>query len=284
VIVGVRVRLLRVGSPMMLVATERAADLDDVLAQLAGTDHLYRYSVAWIDCAGDGARFGRGLLMRGDHASAEEAASAPVEDGLGRPRLRAPARVSLAPLIRNTTTRAFNELYYRRASARAESLQTPGSFFFPLDQVADWNRLYGGAGFLQYQFVLPFGAEAALREILVLLSTGRRRPTLVVLKRFGRAERLLSFPAPGRTVACDLPLPAPGLAQRLDRADALVAAHGGRVYLAKDSRMRPEFVAPMYPGLDRWREVRGRLDPERRMQSDLARRLVLEAGAGGGAG
>ncbi len=281
VIVAVRVRLLRVESAMMRVTTERADGLDELLARLSATDHLYRYSVAWIDCARDGAGFGRGVLMRGDHASADEAAGTTGEAPLGRARPRAPAFVSFAPAIRNATTEAFNELYFRRARVEAAALQTPARFFFPLDQVGDWNRAYGRAGFLQYQFVLPFGSEDALRETLALLSGGSRRPTLVVLKRFGSARGLLSFPSPGWTVACDLPLPAPGLAPRLDRADEIVAEHGGRVYLAKDSRMRPEPLAAMYPELGRWREIRARLDTERRMQSDLARRLALTADAGG---
>jgi decaprenylphospho-beta-D-ribofuranose 2-oxidase len=186
-----------------------------------------------------------------------------------------PAFASIGPLIRNSTLEAFNELYYRRAREESGALQPLGSFFFPLDAIGDWNRLYGRGGFLQYQFMLPFGAEDSLREVMRLLSGGTRRPTLVVLKRFGRSSGLLSFPSPGWTVACDLPLPAPGLAQLLDRADEIVASNGGRVYLAKDSRLRPEHLGEMYPALERWREIRSRLDPGERMQSDLARRLTV---------
>jgi decaprenylphospho-beta-D-ribofuranose 2-oxidase len=277
-VVDITVRLLPVESGLMRVTTERAPSLDDALERLAATDHLYRYSVAWVDCAARGSRFGRAVLMRGDHAELGELASRAgvnPQPPAREPRIRVPAFASIGPLIRNSTLQAFNDLYYRRAREDAGALQSLGSFFFPLDAIGDWNRLYGRAGFLQYQFVLPFGAEDSVRQVMRLLSGGARRPTLVVLKRFGDSSGLLSFPAPGWTVACDLPLPAPGLAQLLDRADEIVVSNGGRVYLAKDSRLRPEHLAEMYPRLERWREIRSRLDPSERMQSDLARRLMV---------
>ncbi len=278
IIVRVSLRMLRVESTLMRVTTERTGGLDDTLERLSATDHLFRYSVAWMDCAARGARFGRAVLMRGEHASAGElpagAAAAPLRRGSG-PRLTVPSFATLAPLIRNSTLAAFNELYFRRARPQDGVLQALEPFFFPLDAIGEWNRLYGRAGFLQYQFVVPFGEEDALRETLRLLSAGRRLPTLVVIKRFAGGGGLLSFPSPGFTVASDLPLPAPGLAQLLDRADEVVAACGGRVYLAKDARLRPERLAEMYPALGAWQEIRARLDPGESMHSDLGRRLGL---------
>jgi decaprenylphospho-beta-D-ribofuranose 2-oxidase len=278
VIVSLELRLLRVESGLMEVTTERASNLDDVLERLSASDHLFRYSVAWIDCAATGSRFGRGVLLRGNHAAGERAPDARSGRPLA-PRLRVPAFASLGPLIRNSTLEAFNELYFRAAREQAGAPQRFESFFFPLDAIGDWNRLYGRAGFLQYQFVVPFGAERTLVELMRLLSGGARRPTLVVLKRFGGSRGLLSFPAPGWTVACDLPLPAPGLARLLDRADELVASSGGRIYLAKDSRLRPECLDEMYPERSRWQELRTHLDPAERMQSDLARRLRVSRAA-----
>ena len=150
-------------------------------------------------------------------------------------------------------------------------------FFYPLDAVNNWNELYGRGGFLQYQFVLPFGAEETLKAVLRQVSAAGR-PLLAVLKQFGPSAGPLSFPIPGWTVTLDMQLPAPELAHALDRADETIAAAGGRVYLAKDSRLRPKLLAEMYPGLDAWREVQSELDPGERMHSDLARRLHVTGG------
>jgi decaprenylphospho-beta-D-ribofuranose 2-oxidase len=278
VISAVTFKLMHVESTRMRVTTERLASLEETFARLDTTDRLSRYSVAWIDCASPGRRFGRSILLRGDHA---EAASLPL-GAERRPaptakeqRAHVPAFFSASPLIRNTTVELLNELHFRRAQPGEGRLERLESFFFPLDALGDWNRLYGRAGFLQYQFVMPFGSEAAVEQVMRLLSGGSRRPTLVVLKRLGRSGGLLSFPTPGWTVACDLPLPAPGLARLLDRADEIVAEQGGRVYLAKDARLRPDLLEPMYTGLASWREIRERMDPRGLMQNDLGRRLRL---------
>jgi decaprenylphospho-beta-D-ribofuranose 2-oxidase len=147
---------------------------------------------------------------------------------------------------------------------------------FPLDGLEAWPRLYGRAGLVQYQLVVPYGAERVLEEVLAELRRASVPCYLAVLKDFGEANAApLSFPLAGWTLALDLPRAAPGLGAALDRCDERVAGCGGRVYLSKDSRLRPEALRAMYPRLSEWRAVRDRADPEGVWRSDLALRTGL---------
>ncbi|MFJ3303387.1 FAD-binding protein [Streptomyces sp. NPDC086549] len=275
------VRLLPVETSYLSVDTERATDLDDLMARLTATDHRYRYSVAWIDLLARGAATGRAVLTRGDHAHLEalrEGTRAWRDPLAFRPR-RLPAAPSFVPegLLGSTTVGLFNELWYRRAPrARTGELQGISAFFHPLDAVPHWNRIYGRGGFVQYQFVVGYGQEDALRRIVRRVSERRCPSFLAVLKRFGDADPgWLSFPVPGWTLALDIPAALPGLGALLDELDEEVVMAGGRVYLAKDSRLRPELLAAMYPRLDDFRALRAELDPRGVFVSDLARRLGL---------
>ncbi|MFJ7339069.1 FAD-binding protein [Streptomyces sp. NPDC101110] len=279
VILTATIRLQPVETSLMSVDTERASDLDDLMARLAATDHRYRYSVAWIDLLARGAATGRAVLTRGDHAPLDALPARLRRDPLAFRTSRLPATPAILPegLLSRTTVGLFNELWYRKAPrARTGRLQRISGFFHPLDGVPHWNRVYGRGGFVQYQFVVGYGREDALRRIVRRISERRCPSFLAVLKRFGDSDPgWLSFPVPGWTLALDIPAGLPGLGAFLDELDEEVAAAGGRVYLAKDARLRPELLAAMYPRLGDFRELRARLDPSGVFVSDLARRLSL---------
>lgn len=278
VILEATIATMPVASNRVWVDTQRAGNLEEALAAMVSDDDSYRYSAAWIDCRARGSALGRSVLTRGDHAQLEDLPVSERESALRtapEPRVRIPVSAP-ARLLSRTAIRLFNELWFQRTPRqRRRDLQSVFSFLYPLDGIADWNRLYGKPGFLQYQFVLPFGQEGTLTEIVEALSKARL-VSLGVLKRFGRQQRgLLSFPMPGWTLAVDIPTRFDGAAALLDRFDELVAQAGGRVYLAKDSRLRPELLKQFYPQLERWKTIQSELDPLGRMQSDLARRIGL---------
>jgi decaprenylphospho-beta-D-ribofuranose 2-oxidase len=279
VITEATVRLLRIETSYVSVDTDRIPDLDTVMARLVEGDDRYRYSVAWIDCLARGASLGRSVLTRGDHASIDELPAHRRE----RPLHFNPHTVLAAPpwapngLLNRYTIRAFNEAWFRMAPVHAVGrLESITRFFHPLDGVRAWNRIYGSRGFLQYQYVVPDEATDTVRATIERLSAAQCASFLAVLKRFGPGNPgPLSFPRPGWTLALDIPAGIRGLEPLLAQLDRLVVDAGGRVYLAKDSRLSPSLVPAMYPELDRFRELRARVDPSNVLQSDLARRLAL---------
>lgn len=271
--------LIPIETAFLTVDAERASDLDDLMARMADGDERYRYSVAWIDCLAGGRALGRGVLTRGEHAKLSDL---PFHR---RPRARSfePASLFSMPatappgLVNPLTVRAFNEMWFRKAPRhRTGHIESIPWFFHPLDGILDWNRLYGPRGFLQYQFVVPTTAGETVRHVIENLSHAGTASFLGVIKRFRPGNPgPLSFPAEGWTLALDIPIGRPGLGPLLDRLDEMIVEAGGRLYLAKDSRLRPELLAQMYPRLDEWREVRAKLDPGSAFRSDLSRRLGL---------
>ena len=281
VVTRMRLRLSPVASAHMRVTTTRAGDLDALMASMRERDAGFRYSVAWIDCLKRGAAMGRGVLLRAEHATADELPPKLRRDPLAQRPPRELGVPDLVPsgLLNAVVARAFNAAYFRRAPAREHvGLEAIGPYFHPLDAVAAWNRLYGPRGFVQYQAVVPDAAGEAVRALLERVSGAGTSSFLAVLKRFGEGTGMLSFPIAGWTLALDVPVGASDLARRLDELDDIVAAAGGRVYLAKDARVRPELLGAMYPDLERWRAVQRSADPEGLMRSDLARRLGLVGG------
>ena len=182
-------------------------------------------------------------------------------------------------LVRSAGVQLFNAGWFRRPLP-SEALVPIESYAAPLDALGAWNRLYGSRGLVQYQFALPAGEETTLRAIVEAITHAHAVPALAVLKRFGPGNGApLSFPIEGWTLAVDFPAGDPALGAFLDTLDERVAAAGGRVYLAKDARMRPEMVPLMYPRIDEWRETQARIDPTGVLTSDLDRRLHLTAGS-----
>ncbi len=279
IIIDATFRVLPIETSRCLVDTERIPNLDALLERMESGDHLYRYSVAWVDLVASGASLGRSVLTRGDHATIADldAAGTHLDDPLAfSPPALASVPRGVPNLLNRLSVSAFNELWYRKAPRSHQGLESITGFFHPLDMVGSWNRLYGSAGFLQYQFVVPFEAVDTLRTIVREVSASGQASFLAVLKRMGDAnDGMLSFPTPGWTLTMDLPAGVAGLGALLARLDALVLDAGGRHYLAKDATATPAMVRAEYPRLDEWLDVRRSVDPHGVWMSDQARRLDL---------
>jgi decaprenylphospho-beta-D-ribofuranose 2-oxidase len=272
VILAAKLRLLRISSTVLRVTTRRLPDLDALMAAM--DDSTSQYSVAWIDPSGAGRSLGRGVLDTGDHLAEPGPGDA---SGLAYRAGWAPRAPEL-PFCPFTpvTAQAFNALWYRAAARELTGTVSLARYFHRLDAVSQWNRALGPRGFLQYQFVVPLEADKIINEVLTALRRHHAAPFLGTLKRFGAANgNYLSFPGPGWSLAVDVPAGHRGLRTVLDHLDRRVADLGGRVYLAKDARLRPDTFAAMYRQLGPWREARERLDPRGVFCSDLGRRLKL---------
>jgi len=279
IITEVVVQLTPIESSLMIAQHHQARDLDASLELLDSPVWDDAYTVAWLDCLAGGKSLGRSILIRGHHGRNDELPA----KLRGQLRVNSQARLNLSfdfPgwVLNSVTVGAFNKAYYTRQGMRTESfICDMDSFFFPLDRIGHWNRMYGREGFVQYQCVLPPGeAHQSLRLLLEESRRSRRPSFLAVLKRFGKeGAGLLSFPMPGYTLTMDFPVSDMGLFPFLDRLDEIVVKHGGRVYLAKDARMRAEVFRSMYPRFSEWSAIRRSVDPQNRFDSDLAKRLKL---------
>jgi decaprenylphospho-beta-D-ribofuranose 2-oxidase len=279
VVVRATVALHRTESAYFMVDTDRTADLDELLSLLTdGSDDTYGYSAAWFDTTSTGAQLGRAVLTRGSLATVDQLPPKLRRDPL---RFDAPQLLSFPDVFPNGlanrfTLKAFSELWYRKApKLQRGSVQNITAFYQVLDLFGDWNRVYGSRGFLQYQFVVPFGEEATLRRIVEKIAHSPHASGLNVLKRFGEGNAApLSFPQPGWTITVDFPI-ARGLHQFCSELDELVLDAGGRLYLAKESRASGETIRRGYPRFDEWRKLRDAADPTGVFMSDMARRLEL---------
>lgn len=252
------IRLKRVKSRRIVAETIRFAKLDEFAAISAESEKDFDYTVAWIDCTAKGGNTGRGLFFRGNHS----------DDGILRARahkrqLKVPIDFPSFVLNRHTIS-AFNALYYHLDGRRAVSRQVIDfePFFYPLDRILDWNRMYGKRGFLQYQCVVPSANDLTpTRALLNTIAQAGAGSFLAVLKVFSgpRSPGLMSFPRPGITLALDFPINGSATFELLERLDAIVREAGGAVYPAKDARMSARSFEAFFP---QWREFAPHVDPK----------------------
>jgi decaprenylphospho-beta-D-ribofuranose 2-oxidase len=251
------------------VRERRCRDLDAFLAALAEARQRATYSVGWIDGLAKGRELGRGLLEEAEPAT-EAVADTPQR--ARRVPMDAPGSV-LNPI----TIGLFNAAYYRRVPVGGRERIVPyRRFLYPLDAISDWNRIYGRGGFFQFQCVLPdASAPRGIRLLLEEIAGSGRASFLAVLKTLGAEGRgYLSFPMRGYTLALDFPRRG-GVEDVLRRLERLTLDHGGRIYLAKDAVLSPEGFRAMYPKLPEFQAVLDAIDPEHRLNSDMARRLKI---------
>lgn len=273
IVTWARIKLRPVRCPWLLVDTDRVTSLDEAFAALRAPGGPHR--VGWLDVLG-------GKPVRGVITRAEFADAAPPRGRRAQPTVQARATIPErwpAGILRPATVAAHNELRFRASPRRGRGRpERMGPHLFPLDVLSAWPRLYGPLGFIQYQFLVPPGRERVLETVIELLRRRRIPSFLVTLKDLGEAGRApLSFPTTGWTLTLDIPRRVPGLEAALDECDELVVEAGGRIYLAKDHRLRPEVMRAMYPRLEEWRSIRDAADPGGVWGSDLAVRAGLVA-------
>ena len=229
-----------------------------------------KHSVAWVDCLARGDSLGRSILHLADYC----------EKGIQEPKSRIALSIPFTTpgflLNRFSTKLLNNTIYAMRKHRRNISTVNYDAYFFPLDNIRNWNRLYGGKGFLQYQFVIPYdSARKGIREVLEIVSESAKGSFISVLKKFGDANKnLLSFPTSGYTLTVDFKNE-PSVFPLLTKLDEIVLAHGGRLYLAKDSRMSEDVFKTAYPNWERFVEVKKTLDPSNTFASHQSARLGL---------
>ena len=278
IVVSAILRVIPIETSWMQVDSQRFTRLADLMATMEETDSRYHYSVAWLDCAGHADGDHRSILTRGDHApfaAIPDRLRARSREVPGDPTLRVPKQ-NPRRLVNRISIRALNESWYRASRTSLGSLRPLTAFFHPLDGLGRWNLLYGPSGFVQYQFVVPPTRADVVEDAVSAISSSGIPSFLAVLKRFGPGTPgPLSFSQEGWTLALDFPLGPRGLPALLDRLDFAVANAGGRVYLAKDARLRPEWLPTMYPGLSGFKATCSRVDPSGLLHSDLSRRLGI---------
>ena len=261
------IQLRPIANPYIEQETVRFENLEGFFALSAESDRAFEHTVAWVDCLAAGKRLGRGVFIRGNYA--------PQQPQAPRRRLKLPLGVPVTPplsAVNRLTLRPFNAaFFYSHPSGRSRTTVHYEPFFYPLDGISDWNRIYGPRGFLQYQFVVPFAAgRDAVREVLERINRAHTGSFLAVLKVFGDrvSPGLMSFPRAGVTLALDFPNNGPRTFDLLDDLDGVVREAGGRLYPGKDARMQG---TDFFAGYPKWQELEALRDP--RFDSGFRRRM-----------
>lgn len=277
VILDAEIRLKPISSAYILQKTIKCPDLESVMQNFERYRN-WTYSVAWIDCLAHGKKLGRSLLMLGEHAEQMNlpphlANRAFILDD--KKKLSVPFFFPSITLNKYSIS-AFNELYYAKGCNNLYSHVDYDSFFYPLDSLHHWNRIYGKLGFIQYQCVLPMQhSYQGMSELLKKIAASGSGSFLAVLKQFGPQNGLLSFPIPGYTLALDFPL-RDNLFPLLEQLDDITRHYGGRIYLSKDARMSKElFHATYQPALQKFTDLLKKIDPEKKFQSLQSKRLGI---------
>ncbi|QQR91287.1 MAG: FAD-binding oxidoreductase [Myxococcales bacterium] len=271
-ILEVEMRLKAIPSPWIFGQSERMVDIDAYLDGLQHSAAEWPFTMGWIDCLSGGSRLGRGILMRGRWAQKDEA---PKTFPTSKKKLSVPFE---APsfLMGRTVVTTFNELYFRKhIPKKKQGIVHPDSFFYPLDAIHHWNRLYGPRGFTQYQCVLPrsVGAAAA-RRVLEILAKYKAASFLCVIKDCGeQGQGLLSFPMPGISIALDIPI-RDNTQELVDALNEQLIRDGGRIYLTKDGFTREKHFAQMESRLAHFNEIRQKWDPQKQFKSALSQRVL----------
>ena len=268
-ILWAEVRLRKVDGPFIDMESIRFANLAEFFEISDDSDEHYEFTMAFVDSLAKGKSAGRGIFARGNHAWQKHI---PGRNGLPKQRLNVPF---MAPgfLLNKTTLTAFNAaVYWKQPVKRTRATVPFDPFFYPLDSIGNWNRMYGSRGFVQHQCVVPpEHSSEAMHELFDVIAAGGEGAMLAVLKKFGDIESpgMLSFPRPGVTLALDFPMKGERTLRLLDRMDEVVMKYGGAIYPAKDARMSPATFQASFP---RWREFAKYVDP--RFSSSFWRRVT----------
>ena len=276
VISRVVMRLKKIETSMIRQKQIKAENLQELIS-LFDEYKDYTYSVAWIDCLKKGKHFGRSILMLGEHAGLNDLADIQKTDPLKLPKKKQITFPFNLPswVLNKFSVKAFNFLYYgKNFKKEIDNVVSYEPFFYPLDAVLHWNRMYGKAGFVQYQFVIPLDAKDGLVAILNRIADEGLGSFLAVLKVFGKQESIISFPKEGYTLALDFPV-RKGLLEFLDELDQLVLKYNGRLYMSKDARMKPEMLIAGYPELEKFKKIIKKYNPENKIRSIQSDRLLL---------
>lgn len=277
-ITWVEIQLKRVANPFLDTESIRFHSLEEFFELSTASERDFEYTVSWIDCAFSGKRLGRGLFNRGNHAPAvldTRLLPPGLPNGVAEPSLRVPLTPPIS-LINPLSLKSFNTLYFNKQREDVvRCLQHYRPFFYPLDALREWNRIYGPKGFYQYQCVVPpERALPATRQLLEAIAASGMGSFLAVLKQFGQpaSRGMLSFPVPGTTLALDFPNQGPRLFRLFEQLDRIVLGAGGRLYPAKDGRMGAAIFKAGYP---RWAEFKSYVDP--RFSSGMWRRVMEQS-------